>query len=76
MFYVKNVPGWERFVRIISGVVGAVLSIVFLKGLLGVIGAVVAAGITVSGISCCWACSLSHISFSTLLSSLACSTGR
>ena len=35
MFYVKNVPGWERFVRIISGVVGAVLSIVFLKGLLG-----------------------------------------
>ena len=59
MFYVKNVPGWERFVRIISGVVGAVLSIVFLKGLLGVIGAVVAAGITVSGlVGFCPACAI------------------
>lgn len=59
MFYVKNVPGWERFVRIISGVVGAVLSIVFLKGLLGVIGAVVAAGITVSGlVGFCPACAM------------------
>ena len=59
MFYVKNVPGWERFVRIISGVVGAVLSIVFLKGLLGVTGALAAAGITVSGlVGFCPACAM------------------
>jgi hypothetical protein len=59
MFYVKNVPGWERVVRIALGAAGAVLSIAFLSGIWGVIGALTAATITVSGlVGFCPACAM------------------
>lgn len=50
MCYVKNVPGWERVVRIVLGAVGAALSILLLKGIVGIVGAVVVAGVTMSGL--------------------------
>jgi hypothetical protein len=59
MFYVKNVPAWERVVRIILGIVVAALALVHLKGVLGVIVAVAAVGIVVSGlVGFCPACAL------------------
>lgn len=59
MFYVKNVPGWERVARIVLGVVGAVLSIVLLKGFVGIVAALAAFGITISGlVGFCPACAL------------------
>ncbi|PTB19412.1 DUF2892 domain-containing protein [Trinickia symbiotica] len=59
MFYVKNVPGWERVVRIILGAVGAALSVLFLKGVLGIVGALAAAGVTISGlVGFCPACAM------------------
>lgn len=59
MFYVKNVPGWERFVRIILGVIGAVLFIALLKGVAGVVGALAAIGIAISGlVGFCPACAM------------------
>jgi hypothetical protein len=59
MFYVKNVPGWERVVRILLGVVGAILSVVVLKGIVGAIGAAAAIGIVLSGLfGFCPACAM------------------
>jgi hypothetical protein len=59
MFYVKNVPAWERVVRIILGMVGAMLFIVFLKGVAGIIGALAAAGIAISSlVGFCPACAM------------------
>ncbi|MGF6636642.1 YgaP family membrane protein [Paraburkholderia sp. MM6662-R1] len=59
MFYVKNVPGWERVVRIILGIAGAVLSVIFWKGIIGVVGVVAAIGIVFSGVvGFCPACAL------------------
>jgi hypothetical protein len=59
MFYAKNVPGWERIVRIILGVVVAVLSIMFLKGIIGILVAVSAIGIVFSGlVGFCPACAM------------------
>ncbi|MEM5389549.1 DUF2892 domain-containing protein [Paraburkholderia phymatum] len=59
MFYVKNVPGWERVIRIVLGVVGAALAIMFLKGVAGIVGALAAAGITISGlVGFCLACAM------------------
>ena len=59
MFYVKNVPGWERVVRIVLGAVGAALSIQFLKGIVGIVGAFAAAGVTMSGlVGFCPACAM------------------
>jgi hypothetical protein len=59
MFYVKNVPGWERVVRIILGIVGATLFIGLLKGVAGMIGALAAAGIAISGlVGFCPACAM------------------
>ena len=59
MFYVKNVPGWERVVRIILGVIGAVLFIALLKGVAGVVGALAAIGIAISGLfGFCPACAM------------------
>jgi hypothetical protein len=59
MFYTKNVPGWERVVRVILGVVVAVLSLTFLKGIAGIFVAVAAVGIVFSGlVGFCPACAM------------------
>lgn len=59
MFYAKNVPGWERVVRVILGVVVAALALVLLKGALGVVVAIAAIGIVVSGlVGFCPACAM------------------
>ncbi|KHK59530.1 hypothetical protein PI86_09465 [Burkholderia sp. A9] len=59
MFYVKNVPGWERVVRIALGVVVAVLALVLIKGVAGIAVAVAAAGLVVSGmVGFCPACAM------------------
>lgn len=59
MFYAKNVPGWERVVRVILGVVVVALALTLLKGALGVVVAIAAAGIVVSGlVGFCPACAL------------------
>lgn len=59
MFYVKNVPAWERVVRIALGVVVAVLALVWLKGVAGIAVAVAAAGVVVSGmVGFCPACAM------------------
>jgi hypothetical protein len=59
VFYVKNVPAWERVVRIVLGVVVAALAVIHLKGVIGVVVAVAAVGIVVSGlVGFCPACAL------------------
>jgi hypothetical protein len=59
MFYAKNVPGWERVVRVILGVVVVALSLALLKGVLGIVVAIAAAGIVVSGlVGFCPACAM------------------
>ncbi|MDR0242944.1 MAG: DUF2892 domain-containing protein [Burkholderia sp.] len=59
MFYVKNVPGWERVVRVVMGAVVAVLALAMLKGVAGIAVAVMAAGIVVSGlVGFCPACAM------------------
>jgi hypothetical protein len=59
MFYAKNVPGWERVVRIILGAGVAALALLFLKGVVGILVAVSAIGIVVSGlVGFCPACAM------------------
>jgi len=59
MFYMKNVPTWERFVRVIAGLAVAVLSIAFWTGPVGIIVGISALGIVVSGlVGFCPACAL------------------
>lgn len=59
MFYAKNVPGWERVVRVILGVAVVTLALTLLKGVLGVVAAIAAAGLVVSGlVGFCPACAL------------------
>jgi hypothetical protein len=59
VFYAKNVPAWERVVRIVLGVLVAALAVIHLKGVIGVVVAVAAAGIVVSGlVGFCPACAL------------------
>ncbi|MBI3432467.1 MAG: DUF2892 domain-containing protein [Hydrogenophilales bacterium] len=43
MFYVKNLPGWERWLRVGGGVVMAVYALMSVAGIVG--GLLVAAGI-------------------------------
>lgn len=50
MFYTKNVPGWERAVRVIAGVLVAILALATLPALWGALVAVLAAGIVASGL--------------------------
>jgi len=50
MFYVKNVPSWERVLRVVAGAVVAVLALLLLGGVGGVILAASAAGIALSGL--------------------------
>jgi hypothetical protein len=59
MFYAKNVPGWERVVRVVLGVVAVALALTLLKGVPGIVVALAAAGIVVSGlVGFCPACAL------------------
>ncbi|WP_420996822.1 YgaP family membrane protein [Cupriavidus sp. 30B13] len=59
MFYVKNVPGWERVVRVIAGLVVAGFALFSPGGVAGIAIAVAAAGIVVSGlVGFCPACAL------------------
>jgi hypothetical protein len=50
MFYVKNVPTWERIVRVIVGLIVVVAAIQMLGGVWGAVIAASAAGIVGSGL--------------------------
>lgn len=59
MFYVKNVPTWERIVRIIIGLIAVVAGIQFVGGMWGLVLAASAAGIVASGLfGFCPACAM------------------
>lgn len=50
MFYVKNVPNWERLVRVAAGLMAIGIGLKFLNGIAGVALAAGAAGIVLSGL--------------------------
>lgn len=50
MLYVKNVPGWERVLRVGLGAVVALLALRLLGGVGGALLAASAAGIALSGL--------------------------
>lgn len=50
MFYVKNVPGWERVLRVLAGLLAAAFGWFMLGGAAGVALALGAAGIVGSGL--------------------------
>ncbi|MFZ6843270.1 YgaP family membrane protein [Undibacterium sp. RuTC16W] len=50
MLYVKNVPGWERVLRILAGVIAIAASIYFFDGKLALMLALSAAGMVMSGL--------------------------
>lgn len=59
MFYVKNVPTWERVLRMIAGTAVAAWSLLALGGLWGTVLALSAAGIVLSGLfGFCPACAM------------------
>ena len=59
MFYVKNVPGGERIVRVVAGAVGAGLGLALLGGTAGWLVAAGAAGLVASGLfGFCPACAM------------------
>lgn len=59
MIYVKNVPSWERVLRVIAGLVVVAWSLLILGGTGGVLLALSAAGIVVSGlVGFCPACAM------------------
>lgn len=59
MFYAKNVPNGERVVRVVAGVAGAGLAVVFVGGTAGWLLAAGAAGMVVSGLfGFCPACAM------------------
>jgi len=59
MFYVKNVPTWERILRVIAGLAVAAWSVLALGGLWGMLLAVSAAGMVLSGLfGFCPACAM------------------
>jgi len=59
MFYVKNVPTWERVLRVIIGLAAVVWSVLALGGWLGTLAALSAAGIVLSGLfGFCPACAM------------------
>jgi len=59
MFYVKNVPSWERVLRVIVGLAVVAWSLLALGGTWGTIIALSAAGIVASGLfGFCPACAL------------------
>jgi hypothetical protein len=59
MIYVKNVPNWERVLRVIVGLAVVAWSLLALGGTGGVLLALSAAGIVVSGlVGFCPACAM------------------
>jgi hypothetical protein len=59
MFYVKNVPTWERVLRVIAGLPVVAWSVLALGGLWGTVAALSAAGIALSGLfGFCPACAM------------------
>jgi len=59
MFYVKNVPTWERIVRIVAGLAVVAWSLLALGGVWGIVLALSAVGIVASGIfGFCPACAM------------------
>ncbi|WP_020653726.1 YgaP family membrane protein [Massilia niastensis] len=59
MFYVKNVPGWERVLRVIAGLAAIAIGLLGVKGVASVLVAVSAAGIVASGLfGFCPACAM------------------
>lgn len=50
MLYVKNLPNWERVIRLAAGAVAAWASVHYLQGPLSIVAAVAAAGTAVSGL--------------------------
>jgi hypothetical protein len=59
MWYVKNVPTWERVLRVLVGLAVIAWALLGLGGSLGVLIAVSAAGVVVSGlVGFCPACAM------------------
>jgi hypothetical protein len=50
MFYVKNVPTWERVLRVVAGVLAVWAAFQLAGGVAGIVLAASAAGIVVSGL--------------------------
>lgn len=50
MFYVKNVPSWERVARVVIGLAVVYAGFVLLGGMWGTVVALSAAGIVASGL--------------------------
>jgi hypothetical protein len=59
MFYVKNVPTWERALRVVIGLAAVAWSVLALGGWSGALAALSAAGIVLSGLfGFCPACAM------------------
>jgi len=59
MFYVKNVPTWERVLRVIVGLAVVAWGVLALGGLWGTVVALSAVGIVMSGLfGFCPACAM------------------
>lgn len=59
MFYVKNVPTWERVLRVMAGLAVAAWSVLALGGLWATVLALAAAGMVLSGLfGFCPACAM------------------
>lgn len=59
MLYVKNVPGWERVLRVLAGAGGATLALWAVPGTAGWLLAAGAAGLVASGLlGFCPACAM------------------
>jgi hypothetical protein len=59
MFYVKNVPTWERVLRVLAGLAVVSWSVMALGGLWGTVAALSAAGLVLSGlVGFCPACAM------------------
>lgn len=59
MFYVKNVPTWERLLRVVAGLAAAAWSVLALGGWWGALAGLCAAGMVLSGLfGFCPACAM------------------
>jgi hypothetical protein len=50
MFYLKNLPTWERLARTIAGAMAVVASLYVLSGTIAILAAASAAGIAMTGL--------------------------